>query len=108
MNNVPLVATLRWMPLTTRLCPYLGAGAGYMLGFVSGAPSAETETHAQEFHALAGFTFELTPTLLLAVEDRFQLASGDIVPIGQVQTGGNALMVGLSFVLDPAKDLAPH
>ena len=40
--------------------------------------------------------------------DRFQLASGDIVPIGQIQTGGNALMFGLSFILEPAKDLAPH
>jgi outer membrane protein W len=108
MENVPLVATLRWFPFDTKFCPYLGAGGGYMLGFVSGAPSGETETHAEEFHAMVGATYPLSEKLWLVIEDRFQLASGDIVPIGQIQTGGNALTVGLSFVLEPAKDIAPH
>jgi len=108
MQNIPVVATLRWFPFETKFSPYLGAGGGYMLGFVSGAPSGETETHAQEFHAMVGATYPLSEKIWFVVEDRFQLASGDIVPIGQIQTGGNMLSVGLAFVLEPARDLAPH
>lgn len=108
LQNIPLVATLRWFPFAWRFAPYLGAGGGYMLGFVSGAPSDEVETHAQEFHALIGASYAISDKIWLLVEDRFQIASGDIIPIGQIQTGGNAFFLGVSFVLEPVKDIAPH
>ena len=108
MQNIPAVATLRWFPLAGRITPVLGAGGGYMLGLVSGAPSGEKDSHAQELHVLVGVNYELSPTLWLNLEDRIQLASGDIVPIGQIQTGGNALMLGISFILEPEHDIAPH
>ena len=108
MQNIPVVASLRWMPFDGRFCPYLGAGGGYMLGMVDGGTADQKDAHSQEFHAMIGFLFPITPTIWLTAEDRFQLASADILPIGQVQTGGNALLVGLSFTLEPAKDIAPH
>lgn len=109
VQNVPIVATLRWMPLEGRFNPYVGAGGGYMLAFVGGAGAGtETETHAQEFHLAVGATFELSSGMWLNLEDRQMFAAGDIIPIGQLQTGGNALMLGLSFVLEPARSLAPH
>ncbi len=108
ITNIPLVATLRWMPLAGRFCPYLGAGGGYMLGEVQGGTANQTDAHSQEFHGAIGLIYEITPTLWFNVEDRYQIASADILPIGQVQTGGNALMIGLSVTLEPAKDIAPH
>lgn len=109
LQNVPIVGSIRWMPLEGRWNPYLGAGGGYMLGFVGG-PGAhgETESHAQELHLLAGLTYELTSTLWLNLEDRQAFAAGDVVPIGQLNEGGNTFMVGLSFVLAPAESVGPH
>ena len=108
MQNIPLVATLRWMPFEGRLCPYLAAGGGYMLGMVDGGTADQKDAHSQEFHAAIGLIYEVTPSVWVFAEDRFQIASSDILPIGQIQTGGNALMLGVSFTLEPAKDIAPH
>jgi hypothetical protein len=109
VTSVPLVGTIRYFPFEpARLSPYLGLGGGYMLGFVSGAPLNQSETHAREYHAVVGLTFELSPRYLLSLEDRFQIASGDILPIGQIQTGGNAVMVGLSVIFAPEQPIAPH
>lgn len=108
MTNVPVVGSLRYMPLDGAWCPYVGGGGGYLLGLVSGAPGGTVDAHAAEFHLLAGISYALSERLLVSLEDRYQFGSGDIIGIGQIQSGGNALMLGLSFVLAPAHDLAPH
>lgn len=109
LMSVPLVATLRYFPFEPgRLSPFVGAGGGYLLTFVGGGPTAQSEAHAREFHAVAGLTYELSPRYLLSLEERFQLASSDILPIGQIQTGGNVVMLGLSVVLAAEPPIAPH
>ncbi len=108
ITSVPIVASVRWAPIDSVIYPYIGGGGGYMLNFFSGVPSGELENHKQSFHALAGIAYDFLPRWTLFLEDRYQIALPDIVPIGELQTGGNALMLGVSFNYAPEQPIAPH
>jgi hypothetical protein len=71
-------------------------------------PSGEVEHHTRGVHALIGLSYDLTNQWALFLEDRYQFAFADVVNTGEVNVGGNALFVGVSFVLAPEPTLAPH
>lgn len=114
ITSVPVVATVRFTPWPGRVYPYVGLGGGYMLNFFSGAPpaygssSGELENHTYTFHGLAGVGFDLTRQWSLFAEYRFEWSTPDIEPIGELQTGGSVLLLGVSFVFEPEASLAPH
>jgi hypothetical protein len=108
ITSVPIVASVRITPWGGALYPYFGGGGGYMLNFFSGAPSGEEENHTYSGHFMAGVAYEITKQWTVYAEDRFAISTPDIVPIGELQTGGNMILLGVNFVFAPVPDLAPH
>ena len=108
ITSVPVVATVRFTPFAWQLYPYAGAGGGYMLNFFSGVPSGERENHTYSGHALLGIAFDITRQWTVFAEDRYAISLPDIVPIGELQTGGNMILLGVNFVFAPVPDIAPH
>lgn len=108
VSTVPIGVTGRWWPLDTAISPYLGIGGGYVLNFFSGAPGGVNESHARGFHALVGASWDFMPRWQLWVEDRYMVAIPGLPPIGEINTGGNMVLIGISFVFAPEPDVAPH
>jgi hypothetical protein len=106
--SVPLGASLRWAPLDRMISPYLGGGGGYMLNFLSGAPTSQSEAHTSLYHFMVGATVDLGPHFQLFVEDRWMFSFPKILNLGETNGGGNAFMVGFSYILAPEPELAPH
>ncbi len=108
ITSVPVVASARFAPWAWQLYPYAGVGGGYMLNFFSGVPSGEKENHTYSGHVLVGLAYDITRQWTIYLEDRYALSLPDVVPIGELQTGGNMILLGLNFVFAPVPDLAPH
>ena len=79
-----------------------------MLNFLSGVPSGEVEAHTKMGHAGIGLAWPFAPRWTAYIEDRFEFSLPDIVPIGELNAGGNVLMIGLGFNMAPEAQIAPH
>jgi hypothetical protein len=103
LTNVPLTLSVRWMPINARISPYLGAGIGYFLNFVSDSPVGSQESHGAGPMGILGALFEVTERWSLVAEYRLGLARVEIPGLGYLQTGGNTLVVGAQFSFAPER-----
>lgn len=108
ITSLPVVGTVRFTPLKSRLYPYVGLGGGCMLNFFTGVPSGELEDHTASFHGLAGVGFELTRRWSLFAEERYEVALPSLHPIGELQTGGNVVLVGIGLTIGPGDPAPPN
>ncbi|MFN7131252.1 MAG: outer membrane protein [Myxococcales bacterium] len=101
VSRMPLLLTFRYTPWVGELWPYVGAGGGYILNFVSNTPVGAVETHGAGPVVLAGLGYDVTDRLALLAEYRLSFARVGMPGIGSFNVGGNFLMIGVQYAFAP-------
>ncbi|MBI5547049.1 MAG: outer membrane beta-barrel protein [Deltaproteobacteria bacterium] len=102
LNQLPITAAVRWAPLGgSTIYPYLGAGYGYLLNFLTDAPGGSVESHSSTPLLMAGAVFDITDRVSIVAEYRFAFSRIAIANLGFMQAGGNTFFVGAHLAFPP-------
>ncbi len=108
LSSVPILVDFRWWFASwQRVAFYAGAGAGYLMNFWTGGPTAYFEAPTATPVLMLGMAIALNETLAVVIEDRETLARVLAENVGMAQVGGNTLTVGLHYSLGVSTRTGP-
>lgn len=101
ISRIPVLIAARYTPFVSDFWPYLGAGGGYFLNFISNGPKGSLESHGAGPVLIAGAGFDLTERIALTAEYRLAFVRVGMPGVGFFNAGGNFLLVGVQYGFPP-------